>query len=291
MVKTKLLIYIAFAISILAWASSFAAIRVSLEAYSPGHVILARLLIGSILLGIYALVTKIRLPKREDLPVIIFLGLCGFTIYQIGLAFGEVTVSAGVASLLNSFIPVFTALIAVIFIKEKITLMGWLGIIIGFIGVVIILLGQGIDLQFAIGALFVLISTLSESFYFVFQKPYLGKYSSIELTSYTIWAGTLLTLIFAPGFIPAVRSAPTPATLSLVYLGVVPTVLAYLTWNYALARVPASMATTILYTLPVAAIIIAWFWIAEVPSLVSIFGGVITLAGVIAVNWKGYNQA
>jgi drug/metabolite transporter (DMT)-like permease len=100
-------------------------------------------------------------------------------------------------------------------------------------------------------------------------------------------AGTLFMLVFAPGLPAAVARAPIGATLSVVYLGVFPGAIAYSTWTYALSRMPASRLSTSLYISPVLAIAIAWGWIGEVPTVLSLLGGAVTLAGVLLTNTRG----
>lgn len=73
-------------------------------------------------------------------------------------------------------------------------------------------------------------------------------------------------------------------TLSIIYLGVFPTVLPYITLAYITSHSSASEATSSLYLTPVAACIIAWIWLGEVPTFVSIVGGVITILGVIITH-------
>ena len=94
-------------------------------------------------------------------------------------------------------------------------------------------------------------------------------------------------LVFLPGLAGAVRRAPLGATLSVVYLGIFPGAIAYSTWTYALSRMPASRLATSLYVSPVLAIAIAWLWIGELPKLLSLAGGAVTLAGVVLTNAKG----
>lgn len=279
--------YLVVFVTIVLWASAFAGIRAGLVSYTPENIALLRYLTASIVLGGYALVTKMPLPRRQDLPGIIGTGLAGFTVYNLALNYGEQRIEAGTASLLVASAPIFVALLAGILFHERLRVWAWLGILISFVGVAIISVKPANGVQLSAYALLVLLAAIVQSTYTVGQKPFLKRYSPLQFVTYSIWSGTFFLLFFTPGLIQQMRTATLNATLAVVYMGIFPGVIGYAGWSYVLSRLPASRAGSFLYFTPLAAIFIAWFWLGELPGLSALVGGCFIIVGVVIVNVLG----
>lgn len=282
-------------ITILIWGSTFAAIGASLEGgYEAGHLVLVRYLIASLLFLIYALFNRkqFKKPTKNDLLKIIILGWVGISVYHIGVTFGIQSIPAGTAGMLIGAAPIFTAVIAMLVLKERLTVLGWVGLGVGFAGIVLIAVGSsGSSFSLASGALFVLGAAIATSIFFVFQKPLLTRYNPIELTAYFTWAGTLPFFIFSPGLLDTLQQATAEAHLSAIYVGIFPACIAYVTWAKALSSGNASAVASMMYLEPAIAIAVAWVWLKEWPETLSITGGIVALAGVIIINALGRNKA
>lgn len=285
--RAVLAIVAAAAVTIVFWGSAFAGIRAGLRSYSPAHVALLRFLAASAVMGIYALASRMRLPALRDLPLVGLLGLLGFAFYNIALNIGEQTIASGPASLLIQTVPIWTALASVIFLGDRLRPFGWIGIGISFAGGLLIALGKGGGFEVGWGAVLVLLAAVSASAYNIIQKGMLGRYRPVELTTYAVWAGTILLLPFAGGLIREVRAAPLADSLAVVYLGVFPAAIGYVTWAFVLSKFPAARAASFLYGVPVMAFLIGWAWLGEAPTVIDAVGGLAALGGVAVVNTLG----
>jgi drug/metabolite transporter (DMT)-like permease len=293
--------WLAIAGVLLLWSSAFAGIRAGLRltpagtlgagGYGPGELALLRFGTASAVLALYALAIRMRLPALADLPRICLASVLGISIYHVALNFGEVTVHAGAASLLIAAGPVFTALLSVLFLQERLTRTGWGGILLAFAGVALIALSGGGGLRFTPGALLILLAAAVAAAHSILSKQCLRRYAALEFTSYVIWTGTLPLLIFVPGLLRQLPVAAPAATFAVIYLGIFPAAIAYVLWNHALSRMPASLLSSFLYLSPVLAIFIAWLWLGEVPTPLTFLGGAIAIAGVVLVQTKGHHQA
>jgi len=165
--------------------------------------------------------------------------------------------------------------------------LGWLGIAVSFAGVGLIGLAEGEGLSLNPGAALVVASAFFQSVFYVGQKPYLRRYSPLQITCFAVWSGTLCLVWFLPDVPAAVAGAAPAYTLAVAYLGVIPISLAFAAWSFALSRARAAHVTSAMYAMPALALTIAFFWLGEVPVPFTLVGGVVALAGVVLLNLWG----
>ena len=285
--RSRAPLFVAAATTLLTWASAYVAIREAVRGFPPASLALLRFGIASITLAALTLPTgrvRLRALSRRDLLGFVWIGLVAITIYHPALNAGERTVSAGASSLLINTGPIWTALIAMALLGERLGLRGWIGTALAFLGAVIVSVGAAGGIRFEGGVGFILIASLCQAVYFVTQKSYLKRYDALHSTCFTIWFGTLLLFPFAGELWRALHTASPAEIGAAVYLGVAPGAIGYLTWTYVLSRLPASRAASLLYLVPPFAYLIGWAVLGEQPDAAAFLGGIPIILGLAMVN-------
>lgn len=288
---TKIKIGLALIFALVSWASALVFIRIGLQGgYSPGSLALLRYLIGSTAMFLIVLpqIRHLKINKKLILPLLIN-GIIGIGIYNITLNYGEITINAGTAGFIIGQIPVLTVLLSVIFLKEKNSRLGWIGILISFLGITLIAVSHHEGFTLNGGVISLLIATLCGATYIVYSKSLLTKLNPLALTSYSFWGGTLFLLIFFPNLLDELPKASHSATWSAVYLGLAPGCLGYMAWTYVLRYLPASRTTRFLYISPLLTMILGWLILSEIPEFLAITGGLIALTGAVLTGQSKKN--
>lgn len=267
-------------VTILIWSTTFAGLRAALGHFSPGHLVFLRWTITALALIVYGLISGMRLPSRTDVPRVLAAGFLGFGFYQIALAQGQSGVTAATAGFIINMSPVITTVLAVALKREGATPWTWAGLAVSVGGIAVMGAGRGGFGELGPGALLVLAAAASFSGYSLVIKPLLSRYTPLEVTTYAIVSGVAPFVAFAPGSLHALQTASAGDIATLFYLAIMPGGVAYITWSRANAGLTPGVASRLLYAIPVLNLFVAWAWIGEVPALVPLAGGIISLAGV-----------
>lgn len=276
------LVYVAIGVTILAWASAFIVIRGTGEFFSGGALALARLAVGTVLLGVVVVIGRRWVaPTRREWLLISGFGLLWFGAYNVALNIAEQTIDAGTTAMLVGVGPILIALGGALFLGEG--LHRWLGIGTGvaFVGVVLIGVGSG-GLGFGDGSgiAWALLAAVTYAAGVLLQKPVLKRLPNAQVTFLGAAIGLVACLPFTGDLLRDVQAAPPEAIAGAIYLGAIPTALAFSTWAYALSRMPAGQLGVSTYIVPPIAVLLGFLVFAEVPAALAIAGGVLCLVGV-----------
>ncbi|MGV8883153.1 MAG: DMT family transporter [Rhodoglobus sp.] len=274
-------VLVAITVTIVAWASAFIVIRGTGPYFTGGALALGRLVIGAVLLGIVVLIGRrwVKPTGREWLLLLGF-GVLWFGVYNVALNIAEHTLDAGTTAMIVNVGPVLIALGAGIFLREGIPKWLAIGAGVAFLGVVLIGVSTGGAILDASGIVWALVAAVTYAAGVLFQKPVLKRLPNAQVTWLGATIGMVACLPFSGDLVRDIQTAPTGAILGMVYLGAIPTALAFSTWAYALSKVPAGQLGVSTYIVPPLAIVLGFFVFAEVPTVVAVIGGVITLVGV-----------
>lgn len=274
-------VLVAIAVTVLAWASAFVVIRGAGQHFSGGAIALGRLAVAAPLLAVVVAVGRrwVRPTVREWMQLIAF-GALWFGVYNIVLGIAEQSLDAGTTAMIVNTGPILIALGAVLFLGERLSRWLVLGAVVAFIGVALIGVATGASGLTSVGVLWALAAAITYAAGVLFQKPTLRRLPSAQVTLLGCLIGLVVCLPFSGDLVAQIAVAPLPATLGIVYLGVVPTALAFSTWAYALARIPAAQLGISTYLVPPVAIVLALLAFGEIPAPLAIVGGIVCLLGV-----------
>ncbi|HDE4904796.1 TPA: DMT family transporter [Staphylococcus aureus] len=278
--------FLSYLFTIILWGSAFPMIKIALNDFSAESLSAFRLILATIILLPFVIIKKLPTPELRDIPVIFILGFCGFVIYHTALNFGEALISAGISGILVSTTPIFSSALAYIFLKEHFSKWNWLSSLVAFIGISIISISKDDYTTInVLGVFIILLASFSESLYFTFQKKYIEKYGFIAFTLYTIMASSPFMLIFIPEIINDIHGATFTSIVSVLYLAIFPTIIPYVLLAYIVKSVGVSDATMSLYLTPIVSLLLSYLLLDELPTILAIIGGIITLLGVSLSNF------
>ena len=275
-------VIVAIIVTVLAWSSAFIVIRGTGPYIGGGALALARLVVGAVLLGVVVLLgRKWVAPTAREWLLIAGFGIVWFGAYNVALNIAEQTLDAGTTAMLVNIGPILIALGAGVFLREGIPRWLAIGAGVAFIGVLLIGFGTG-TARFGDGAgiFWCLLAAVTYAAGVLMQKPALKRLPASQVTWLGCVIGMVTCLPFAGDLVADLQRAPSSAVLGAIYLGAVPTALAFSTWAYALTRVPAGQLGVTTYIVPSLVVILGVIFFHETPVPLAIAGGVVCLVGV-----------
>lgn len=234
---------------------------------------------------------------KKILPLAIFYPLMFFAFQTFGLKYS----SSSEAGILNASIPIFTLILATLFLKEKTTTLQRLSVLASVLGVVYITLmkGTSFEVNSIIGIILLLISALSFSGYSVLARRLTKDFSSIELSMIMTFISFICFTTMAVGsnliagtitsFLLPLRNIQ--FIISILYLGILSTLVTSLLTNFILSKIEASKMSVFTNLATVISIIAGVVFLQEKIFYYHIIGSILIVGGVIGTNFLGKNKA
>jgi drug/metabolite transporter (DMT)-like permease len=285
--SSALLPGLAVAVTVISWASAFPFIRIGLMGLPPLQLAAARFGTAAVLVVLWLVVRRPRVPSLADALRFLLCGALGIGLYNALLNTGEITVNAGAASFIVNTLPIFTALLAAIFLRERLNGLGWLGSVFSLGGVALIALGQPGGLDIGAGASLIFAAAFCCAIFFVLQRPLVSRYGALPSAAFTLLAGALCLSPWLPAAISSLSVASGKTVLAVGVLGVFPAAIGYATWSFALGHFGAARAANFLYLTPAVATLLSVTLTGERLDPLTLCGGLMVIGGVVFVNLLG----
>lgn len=271
------------------WGGTPASGRTLVQEASPFLITGMRfLLVGIILFAWLYLVKGKKAFKvsRHDLIVLAFMALFGIGLHNILLFIALTITTATNTALIESIGPTVTTILAFLFIGERLSAIGWLGIVISCMGAVCIV-SQGslevlLALNFNYGDILVVICEAMWSTYVIVSWKLSREVSAVQATAWTGVIGGLFCLLVGglSGQLYC-QNLSMSSWISFVYLVLASGVFAFVAWNYAVTHVGATKAGSFVYLVPLAGAVIGVTLLDESINLGQILGGLIIVFGML----------
>ncbi|NNB89373.1 DMT family transporter [Corallococcus exiguus] len=278
-------VYAALTVQVLISAGTYLAAKRAMTELSPFTVVLWRFLVcGVAFVTLLAVTPGPKLPPRHAWPRIVLLGLMGGPVNQTLFFSGLSRSTAAHAALFYALTPLGVYVASLVLGRERASTRTTAGILTALVGVVVLLLGRGLASARGtlVGDLLILAAVVAWVVYTTEGKPLATEHGPLRATAWTMTVATVLQLPLAPFVLEpeALWASSASAKASIVYVGLMTSVVAYLLWSYALSKVPASRVAIFSNLQPAVTALVAWLFLGEALHWELALGGVLVLVGV-----------
>ena len=262
------------------WGSSFIFMRVAVKDVGAVPMIELRLLIGALVLWPLLLMKYPWSVTQGWWGKMTVVGVFNSAVPFTLLAYSLLVFTAGVGSVLNATVPMFTALIAFFWLKERLTRARVLGLGVGFMGVIVLvgdqLAATGTDTGLALVAS--LLATLSYGFSANYTKRNVVGVDALITTTMSLTMGALLLLPLALFYWPD-HNPSLLSWASMVILGVVCTGITYIIFFMLIAEIGAARTVTVTFLVPLFGIFWGIVFLDEVLTWQFVIGALVIITG------------
>ncbi len=273
----------------LIWGSSFLWIKIALDEMAPLMLVGWRVLFG--LAGLAAVVAWRRATFPRDRRLWFWMAVIGITNTLLPFAlisWGEQHIDSAVAAILNGTVPLFTMVLAHLFLKDdRMTLPRIAGLVVGFVGVVV-LMGRDLDLSqlggSVLGQVAVLLAAFAYASSAVLARRTLHGIDPLVQALVPVLSATSAAWILAV-LLEGVEVPALPITwFALAWLGLLGSCVAYLLYFYLLHNVGPTRTSLVTYIFPVVGLVLGVVFLNEALDLGLAIGALLIIAGIAIVN-------
>lgn len=285
------LVYIAMLGATIFWGFSFIWTIQVFEVYGPITTVFLRLVLSSVLLfSIGAVLGKLQKVKLTDIRTIVIMAFFQPFLYFIGETVSLTYVSPTVASVIIATIPLFSPIAAYWFLREKVSLMNFIGILISVAGVFFVIVDSGFVPNVSLtGIGLLLFAVMAAIGYSVIVVKLASKYNVYTLIAWQNFLGILmfLPIFYFTEFDSFIAAKPSVTQLlPLLYLAVFASSGAFMLFTYGIRNLGVVKANTLTNGIPVFTAFFSWWLLSEKLNWINIVGIVIVLGGLLLSQVK-----
>jgi len=290
----EFLIYLPALLAMVFFGMSFIWTKVLLDYYGPITIIFLRLIISAILLTVFIFARGGIKVKKSDYKYFFILALFEPFLYFLGENYGIRYVSPTVASIIISTIPVVTPIFSYIFLNEKLSIYNIAGLLISFLGVIIVLTAKNSTLVFSLkGILLLFLSVLAAVGYSIIAKPLTGRYSSVKIVYLQNIIGILYfaPLLFTLEIKELVQTSLNFEIINaLLQLAVFASTLAFILMTTSIRKLGVNKTNVFVNLIPVATALFAFILYGQILSIQEIIGILVVIIGLFLAQKRKYEK-
>lgn len=274
------------------WGTAFVSGRMLTQQYHPFCVAYGRFFLASLILFPILYKKKsdrILLSKNKFLQMLL-LGLTGVFAYNFLFFSGLKLVEAGRSSIIISVNPVITTCAAVIIFKEQFTFKKLIGVLLAFLGLLIVLthghLSHLLSGEFGRGELYLLGAVFSWVTYTLIGKHAMKTITPFEAATWASIIGSFMILPFAlkSGLLEMIPKLNLIDFLNFLNLGIFSTCFGFIWYYDGVKEIGAARASSFINLIPIIGISVGVIFLHETVSLSTFFGGFLVILGIALVN-------
>ena len=265
------------------WGASFMFTRLVVEEISPSHLVSIRLFLATLLLGPLFINKEELLKMSKVIPSLTLLGIINAALPFFLFAWSAQELTAGMLSILNGTSPLFALIIAIILFRQNTTFLQVIGLLVGFIGLLIFIGLDEIRVVF-----FPVTLCLIGAFCYAYSNNILFKLNHIKssaLASATMLSGFIFSI---PLFLSEPQSFSFDLSLqayfSILFLGLVSTGVSFIAYVALLQRSSPVQASSIVFLVPITGIFWGALFLGETIDQKVILGSIFILLGIGLTN-------
>jgi len=280
------LLYVQLLFVMMIWGFNVIAIKIIVQQFSAVTITSLRIFLAAIVVWLLLLnQKKIRLPQKREIQFILLAMVTGIVGHHYFLSVGLIGTTAVNAGLIFGIVPLLTSILAALMLREPLTFLRIIGIIIGIIGVSIIVLTGKQGIYLSNGDLYIFIAVIFQALSFIYIKKATKTMDAVLTTAYMLLVGSfflfIISLIIEPDGLSSLKNGTILGWSVFLLSAIIATGLGQILYNHAIQYIGAGKTAIFLNISPFFSLIGSYLFLGEHISITHIFGFILIVGSVL----------